>query len=626
MLSFISLPAKIISIVEGNISPREIAAGVCLGAFLGFIPLNGPMALLLVIFFFVFRINRIATLLTLPIFKAAYLLGVYRYADIAGTYILEKSDYLAGFWRWVTHLPVIAYLDINNTLITGGIAISTVVSIPIYFIAKRLAIFLSAKYSAKIKNSAFAKFIPGIKLVGVVGDDAVATLKNIKTQATYTLRDKIKQALSKGKAKRPPNALLKRINITGVGIVVTLLLIFHFGVGLFVSPLFGPAIVENINKYSGAKITIDRVNIWPLTLSFSLKGMKIFDPERQDVRIAKIDDSTVAVSPLGLLSKRLVFSRIHMKGAEINVEGTSDGSFNIGRLAPAKKEAPASGADLGWRSLMQKKDSFGKAYEMIKKRFAKKSKDQAAEDRKNAKKVTKTVEELPKGKLVRFKNAKDLYLFEIKDLDISDAYVKVSVSGNITEITNAKIRLGRIAYDPENGMRIDLADLRGNVNKGDKPAGKFDIFFSKSTDRNGEKAVFDAKLNDIDMDAVRFVYEDSLPVHVVKGSITLSSKTRIGSGAIDSRNEIYLKDHVLEQKMGGSPVMGFVPVSAVCEAMNSIDPLKLKFNIGGTVEKPDLGGFQESLVVLIKPYIANFQDKIKNEGLKALDKFFNKKE
>ena len=68
MSSFINLPAKIVSILEGNISPREIALGVCLGAFLGFIPLNGPMALLLAIFFFLFRINRAATLLTLPIF------------------------------------------------------------------------------------------------------------------------------------------------------------------------------------------------------------------------------------------------------------------------------------------------------------------------------------------------------------------------------------------------------------------------------------------------------------------------------------------------------------------------------------------------------------------------------
>ena len=164
MLGFVNLPAKIVSIVEGNISPREIAAGVCLGAFLGFIPLNGPMALLLAVFFFLFRINRIATLFTLPIFKTAYLLGMYKLADITGTYILEKADYLAGFWRWVTHLPVISYLDINNTLIAGGLVIATALSIPIYFISKRLVMFLSVKYAQQIKNSALGKLIPSFQM------------------------------------------------------------------------------------------------------------------------------------------------------------------------------------------------------------------------------------------------------------------------------------------------------------------------------------------------------------------------------------------------------------------------------------------------------------------------------
>ena len=54
MLGLLNIPAKFISIVEGNISPREIALGGCLGAFLDFIPLNGPMAFLLAIFFFSF--------------------------------------------------------------------------------------------------------------------------------------------------------------------------------------------------------------------------------------------------------------------------------------------------------------------------------------------------------------------------------------------------------------------------------------------------------------------------------------------------------------------------------------------------------------------------------------------
>ncbi|MCX5679835.1 MAG: DUF2062 domain-containing protein, partial [Candidatus Omnitrophica bacterium] len=81
MFGFLNIPGKVIGILESNISPREIAAGVCLGIFLGLIPLNGPMALLLAVFFFVFKINRAATLLTLPLFKSIYLLGMSSVAD-----------------------------------------------------------------------------------------------------------------------------------------------------------------------------------------------------------------------------------------------------------------------------------------------------------------------------------------------------------------------------------------------------------------------------------------------------------------------------------------------------------------------------------------------------------------
>jgi len=58
-----------------------VARGVCLGLFLGFIPLNGPMALLLFIFFFLFNINRSSTAVTLPLFKLLYVLGASNLAD-----------------------------------------------------------------------------------------------------------------------------------------------------------------------------------------------------------------------------------------------------------------------------------------------------------------------------------------------------------------------------------------------------------------------------------------------------------------------------------------------------------------------------------------------------------------
>lgn len=614
MLSLIGLPAKIIAILEANVSPREVAFGACLGVFLGFIPLNGPMALFLGIIFFVFRINRVATLITLPIFKSIYFFGAYKLTDKLGESVLTQTEYLNGFWRWITHLPVVAYLGLNNTLVAGGIVFSTILSIPVYFATKRLIIFISRRYSEKIKNSKLARFIPGLKFVGFIGDDYQETIDNVKRRVKLTVKSKIQQTISSIRPKRKAvntSVIKKRINIPGLVAIVLLLVLFHFSIGFFVSPAFSGFIVENVNKYSNSKIEINRVNIWPLTLSISLKSIKVFDPKNEKSRIAKIDDGIVRISLLGLLSGRLVFSQIYMKGAEINLEGTPDGSFNISRLGAAQKSSQT--ADSTWRSLFEKKDSFGKMYELMKKKI----------QSKKSNKVTKSIEQLPKGKIVHFNATKDFYVFEIKKLDITDAYVKIKMDSETLEVTRTKIRLARMAYDPENGINVDLFNFQGDINKTGKLAGKVDIFFSNSYNQS---AVFKADFRDVDMNAVRFVYKDSLPVSIVKGLMTLSSRTSIKSGLIDSNNEMCLRDHTINPKVGAGQLVGFIPISTVCDAVNQVNPLQIKFKIAGTLDKPELIGFQEALMKLLKPYLANFQKNIKSEGLSALGKLFGKKD
>jgi uncharacterized protein (TIGR03546 family) len=159
MLSFLNLPAKILSFLEANVSPREMAAGVCLALFMGFVPLNGPMGVLLTVFFLVFKLNRVSTVLLLPVFKLFYLLGAWHLTDAIGGYLLIDADYLNYFWRIVTGLPVLAYLDLNNTLVAGGLAFSAVLSVPVYFVAKKVSAMVIAKYSEKIKDLPFMKWV-----------------------------------------------------------------------------------------------------------------------------------------------------------------------------------------------------------------------------------------------------------------------------------------------------------------------------------------------------------------------------------------------------------------------------------------------------------------------------------
>ena len=159
MLSFIIQPLKVIKLLESGVSAREVAAGVCLAMFLGFTPLNGPLTILLVIFFFVFKLDKIITVLTLPLFKLFYILGMYRLADALGGYLLIDAAYLTNIWAFITGLPVIALLDLNNTLVTGGLAIAGVLTAPVYFLSKRLAAAAKGHYYSKIKETKAAKVL-----------------------------------------------------------------------------------------------------------------------------------------------------------------------------------------------------------------------------------------------------------------------------------------------------------------------------------------------------------------------------------------------------------------------------------------------------------------------------------
>lgn len=177
MLSFLNIPARIYNFFEANVSPREMAAGVCLALFMGFVPLNGPMGVLLTVFFLIFKLNRVSTVLLLPVFKLFYVLGVWRLTDVIGTYLLVDAEYLNYFWRVVTGLPVLAYLELNNTLVAGGLVFSAILSVPVYFIAEKVCAALIAKYSEKVKNLPFMKWVRKVMKVYTV-DSYVEKVKD----------------------------------------------------------------------------------------------------------------------------------------------------------------------------------------------------------------------------------------------------------------------------------------------------------------------------------------------------------------------------------------------------------------------------------------------------------------
>jgi hypothetical protein len=405
---------------------------------------------------------------------------------------------------------------------------------------------------------------------------------------------------------------MKYLNIKNIVIVLVILALVHFSVGLLISPKLGDFIVGKINQYSSVKVSIERINIWPLTFSLSLKNVKVFDSQNTDNKIAEIKLASIHISPLGLLSKRLV-SEAKISGANIYLEGEPDGTFNIQKLTQPKTSGKTVTPARALEGAIQKKDLFARCYDLLKKKFSSNALKEEKVHQAQAKKITKTVAVLPRGRRVHFKS-QDSYLLEIKRLVVAGSYLDFkNQDGRSVQIEDARIELGNAAFDPELGFRLGKAEVEGKIKSAGVAAGSLKFSYGSKFSKDKSNAQFDFGLNDINLDVLRFIYEDSLPVEIAKGTLDLTSKTALDNENINSSNQLTLSSYELKTKGLTESADLFMPLPLLCQALNNINPLRLDFTISGTVDKPEFKGFTRSLANLVKPNLKNIGQTLKNE-------------
>ncbi|MGB2600626.1 MAG: DUF748 domain-containing protein [Candidatus Omnitrophota bacterium] len=415
---------------------------------------------------------------------------------------------------------------------------------------------------------------------------------------------------------------IKFINVKGIAIVVAMLVVFQLAFGLVLSPILGKMVVDVINKSSDAKITIGSVNVWPLTLSFSMKDLRVYDPDDDKKLMIEVKKASAGMSFFALLSKKIVVSGVSLSGVLINLEGEPDGSFNVAKIAEPK-EAPAKKTSVMDR--FKKRDGgdwFSMVFNMVKNRSSKKAVEGHKETKKEARKIKTEVIELPKGRRVLFRTVKDEYLMQIKKLAIKNARIHVVAGGGQEiDVEKAGVSMTGIAIDPKKGATFDTLKVGGALRKGDKPAGSFHMSYVSKFVRDGVRTDVDVSARDVDLPAISFIYKDSLPVDVEKGILDLSSDTVIVNDSLDSKNKIVLTGHQLQPGSGKGTMVGVIPMSALCQALNQVDPLKLNFGITGTVDNPKFTGLEKTLQEVAKPYLKNI---VEDQAKGVLEGFMKK--
>ena len=135
MLLLLKLLQSLARTLHSEGTPTQIAAGLALGAALGLTPLFSLHNLLV-----------FSALALLNVSFGAGLLGMTLFAPIGfildplfdriGNTLLAGTPPLGPFWEFTDGTPVVALLNLNNTVIAGSIVGWIVLFVPIFLLAR----------------------------------------------------------------------------------------------------------------------------------------------------------------------------------------------------------------------------------------------------------------------------------------------------------------------------------------------------------------------------------------------------------------------------------------------------------------------------------------------------------
>ena len=148
---FLRLLRRVLKILQSELTPGQIAAGVALGAFLGLSPL-GVHLLLLFSLALLLRLSFSAFLLGGMFFKIFYL-PLRPLSYLMGKALLEWPP-LDPLWQFLLQLPVIAPLGFNRCLLLGSYVLALLLAVPTFFLVRLLVERYRESFIAYIEGSA----------------------------------------------------------------------------------------------------------------------------------------------------------------------------------------------------------------------------------------------------------------------------------------------------------------------------------------------------------------------------------------------------------------------------------------------------------------------------------------
>lgn len=145
MLAILKFLHSLAKTLHSEGTPAQIAGGIALGAALGLTPLMNLHNAIVLAALCIINVSFGAGLLGMAIFApVGFLLDPV--FDRIGHWLLTGVPSLRPFFAWIENQPILAYSNLNNTVVLGSLVSWVVLFVPLFFLFR----FAVIKYRVSI--------------------------------------------------------------------------------------------------------------------------------------------------------------------------------------------------------------------------------------------------------------------------------------------------------------------------------------------------------------------------------------------------------------------------------------------------------------------------------------------
>lgn len=146
---WIKLLKNIITILQSEISPTQVAWGFALGTIMGMTPFSALHSYFIFVLILMINVNISSATLAALIFS---FVGLFfdPLSNKIGYYLLVSNQSLTPFWTMLYNMPIVPFTKFNNTVVLGSLVLSVMIFLPAYFASRKFIIVYRARWKDKV--------------------------------------------------------------------------------------------------------------------------------------------------------------------------------------------------------------------------------------------------------------------------------------------------------------------------------------------------------------------------------------------------------------------------------------------------------------------------------------------